>query len=180
MDAEALKKDFIKHGLPPDMAAAVEALERAILDCTVGDPALRQSGVRKTSRGDGIRETARCPRRYDSRDNPTALASWPWFVPLAVPRAASPAARRFPLSRHTVAAPGIWGQRFRILNPLCPQIHRTPLVRFHQRIVLSGIQGGPPVRFRLELGLSYNYRRYRCAFRCSCRKARRRSGAGAK
>jgi hypothetical protein len=80
VDAESLKKDFIKHGLPPDdMAAAVEALERAILDYTMGITQ-RASAIREF--GKTMEEAMVYVKRLDVlvattlADNPTVLASW--------------------------------------------------------------------------------------------------------
>jgi hypothetical protein len=94
VDAEALKKDFIKHGLPPDdMAAAVEALERAILDYTVG-MTQRTSAIREF--GKTMAEAMAYVKRLDVlvdttlSDNPAVLASW------AVVRSVSRPARRKP------------------------------------------------------------------------------------
>ena len=80
VDAEELKNDFIKHGLPPEeMAVAVEALERAILDCTAGR-IQRASAIREF--GKTMVEAMAYVKRLDVlvdttlADNPTALASW--------------------------------------------------------------------------------------------------------
>lgn len=79
-DAESLKKDFIKHGLPlEETAAAVEALERAILDYTAGK-AMRASAIREFGKTMG--EAMSYVKRLDVLvattllDNPTAVASW--------------------------------------------------------------------------------------------------------
>jgi hypothetical protein len=103
VDAEALKKDFIKHGLPPDdMAAAVEALERAILDYTVG-MTQRASAIREF--GKTMTEAMAYVKRLDVlvdttlSDNPTVLASW------AVVRSVSRPTGRKPKAAPPVPAP---------------------------------------------------------------------------
>jgi hypothetical protein len=105
VDAEELKKDFIKHGLPPDeMAAAVEALEHAILDCTAGKIG-RASAIREF--GNSMVEAMAYVKRLDVlvdttlADNPAALASW------AVVRAVNRSARRKPAATPPDPTPAV-------------------------------------------------------------------------
>jgi hypothetical protein len=89
-DIEPLKKDFIKHGLSPDeVTAAVDALDRAILDYT-GWKAKRSAAIREF---DEKLETAMgYMRRFEAlvantqADNPAVNAEW--TVARTIPRVA--------------------------------------------------------------------------------------------
>jgi len=79
-DTEPLKKDFIKHGFSPDeVSAAVEALERAILDYT-GGKAKRSAAIREFDKN--LEAAMGYMRRFEAlvanslADNPAAMAEW--------------------------------------------------------------------------------------------------------
>jgi hypothetical protein len=97
VDVEPLKNAFIMHGLPPDdMKAAVEALERAILDYTAAQ-AMRSAAIREFNKT--MDDAMRYLRRLEAlvantlADNPTAMASW--TVARSIHRAAN---RRAPVT----------------------------------------------------------------------------------
>ena len=116
MDADSLKKDFIRHGLAPDeVSTSVEDLERAILDYTNGK-AMRLSAIREF--GKTLDEANEHLQRLDAlvantlSDNPTPMASWNIARSVnrpvgrkAAPKASDPPAATPPVPPPVIAEP---------------------------------------------------------------------------
>jgi hypothetical protein len=80
VDSEPLKKEFSRHGLPPDeLTSATAALERAILDYTAGK-AMRSASIREFDKT--VEDAMVQLQRFEVlvatnlANNPGAMASW--------------------------------------------------------------------------------------------------------